>query len=108
MNSVRYNLLYLLYLLLLLPAVSCKKDEVKKLRKELLLGSWLRSSDVFTPAYDANGDGIKEIDAFPLYANCNKDNIITFKTGGSGEFDQGPLSCSGNPQQKLSFTWSLY
>jgi hypothetical protein len=87
---------------------SCKKDEVKKSRSELIIGNWLLSSDAYNPAYDADGNGTKETEIFPLYSACSKDDFITFNTGGTGAFDQGPLMCQGSPNQTTAFTWSLY
>src|SRR5687768_3962637 len=87
---------------------SCKKDEVRKSRSELIIGDWLLSSDAYDPAYDADRDGKTETEVFPLYSTCSKDDFLVFNTGGIGAFDQGPVMCSGTPEQRKPFTWSLY
>ena len=87
---------------------SCKKDHVKKSRSELIIGDWLLSSDAYHPAYDADNDGKTETEAFPLYSACSKDDFMEFNPGGIGDFDQGEIKCSGTPEQRKPFTWSLY
>ena len=86
---------------------SCKKDDAKP-RAELLIGTWKLTSDAFSPAYDADQNGTTETEAYPLYATCSKDDYILFDSGGRGAFDQGPTMCSTSPDQRRTFTWSLY
>lgn len=46
-------------------------------------------------------------DASSLLQTCQKDNILTFISNGTGSVDEGATKCnSGDPQTNL-FTWSL-
>jgi hypothetical protein len=108
-SSLKSAFILLICTVFSLSFSSCKKDEVKKSRSELIIGNWLLSSDLYNPAYDADGNGTTETEIFPLYSACAKDDFLTFNTGGTGAFDQGPLMCQGgSPEQRTPFTWSLY
>ncbi len=76
-------------------------------RAELLLGRWSISGMMYSPAYDQNGDGITENDAFPVLRPCEKDNIVTFKPNGIQEYDEGPSKCNPTDPQSVPGTWGL-
>jgi lipocalin-like protein len=100
--------LSLIVLLLSVSLISsCKKDK-DKTRSELIIGRWKLVSDVYSPAYDYDGDGTKETDIFPLfYDACEKDDIIIISAGGNGVFDQGATKCDQADPQTDPFNWSL-
>jgi hypothetical protein len=39
--------------------------------------------------------------------DCQKDNIITFKSDGTGTEDEGPIKCDSLSPQTTPFTWSF-
>jgi hypothetical protein len=88
---------------------SCKKTDLNTPRAELIIGSWITISDFYHPAYDADKNGTPDTEVFPLYPECMKDDLLTFKAGGIGESDEGPTVCPGSSGPPItSFTWSLF
>jgi outer membrane lipoprotein-sorting protein len=88
--------------------VQCKKDEAPpKPASELILGTWQLTGDNYSPAYDYFGNGTKITDAFPLYVDCQKDDITTFKTNSEGEFNEGATKCDVADPQSTPFLWTL-
>jgi hypothetical protein len=56
--------------------------------------------------YDKNGTGDMALPA-GLLEDCDKDNIITFKSDGTGTIDEGATKCDvGNPQS-VNITWEF-
>lgn len=90
---------------------SCKKDKNEvppKTKTELITtGSWKIISFVTNPAKDMDGDGDVETNGFEFMPPCLKDNIISFKTNGQVEINNGLLKCSASDPQVHSFNWSL-
>jgi len=82
---------------LLLFIVSCQKDsDNPKTKTELLtMASWKFSS--------ATASGI---DVSAALQACQKDNIYTFATGGTGTADEGATKCNAGDAQNAPFTWS--
>jgi len=82
---------------LLFIMVSCQKDSDKpKTKTELLtMASWKFSS--------ATALGI---DVSAALQSCQKDNIYTFATGGTGTADEGATKCNAGDAQSAPFTWS--
>jgi outer membrane lipoprotein-sorting protein len=88
--------------------VQCKKDEAPpKPASELILGTWKLSADTYSPAYDYFGNGTKITDAYPLYVDCQKDDVTTFKTNSEGEFNEGASKCDVADPQSTPFLWTL-
>jgi len=86
--------------------VSCKKDKDKS-RSELIVGSWILTSDAYSPAYDYSGNGTGITEAFSLYDDCVKDNVSTFKSDNTGISDEGATKCDPDDDQALPFVWQL-
>lgn len=81
--------------LLLISAGSCKKDSQPETREEQMRsGPW-----VFQSASASGSDVSGFIPA------CNKDNYISFNTGGIGSIDEKTDVCS--PSNAVNFLWSL-
>jgi hypothetical protein len=92
-----------LYSLLLagLFSVSCNKDDdpapAPKTKTQLITQSTWKFS-----AATVGG-----IDVSSILQPCQKDNIITFASNGSGTLDEGPLKCNVADLQLNPFTWSF-
>jgi len=57
---------------------------------------------------DANKDGQKDTELPPGFVMpCEKDNLLTFKSDGTGILDEGPTKCDAGNPQTAAFTWSL-
>jgi len=96
---------------LVLFSTACKKDkdedEQQKTKSELLVGNWMLTSDAYNPGYDFTGSGTLVTEGYPFYESCEKDDVVTFKTGGTGEFSEGATKCDPNANQTEPFTWAL-
>lgn len=80
--------------------ISCSKDDdtpAVKTKTELISTSTWKFSTA-----TANGT-----DVAPLLQACQKDNIITFSSAGTGIVDEGPIKCNGADPQTVPFTWSF-
>ena len=86
---------------------SCKKNDVKKSRPELLMGSWIQTAETINPPYDLDQDGTNESDIFSLYSQCIKDDYYDFKAQGAGEFNEGATKCDPADDQTGTFSWEL-
>ena len=88
--------------------VQCSKDDdtPSKTKAELLLGSWQRISDNFSPAYDF-GTGTPVTNAFAIYSACEKDDLYTFKVSNQGEFNEGAAKCDVDDAQTTPFIYQL-
>lgn len=77
--------------------LSCKKNNDSPPTKTELLttGSWKFSS--------ATSSGV---DISGALQACQKDNIYTFATGGTGTADEGATKCNGADPQTSAFTWA--
>jgi len=92
-----------LSLLVSLFFISCKKDTpavVCTLNSTSLLGSYKTTSVIYKA--DAT---TAEIDLFPLYDACQKDDLLTFVTGGMYASTEGATACT--PANNSNGTWSL-
>ena len=82
---------------------SCKKDTPSTsctYNTASVLGSYkttsfLYKADAATP----------EVDLFPSYPNCQKDDLLTFNSNGTYTLSEGATSC--NPSNADSGTWSI-
>jgi hypothetical protein len=96
---------YMLALGLIWAAVlSCKKSvtTTKSTTDYLIQGSWKFSA----AGFDSNKDGTIDI-ADNSWPACRKDNLYTFKAGGSGIMDEGASLCTVGDPQTANFSWSL-
>ena len=92
-----------LSLLVSLFFISCKKDTpavVCTLSSTSILGTYKTTSVL----YKADA-ATAEVDIFPLYDACQKDDLLTFVTGGSYASTEGATSCT--PTNSSNGTWSL-
>lgn len=87
----------------------CKKNDNSAPSKTQLLttGSWTRTSDYIDPAVDVNGDGVDDHEIFNFYDDCDKDDMLIFKSDGTVTFDAGPLKCDPTDPQTQSTTWKF-
>ena len=82
--------------------VACSKDDddndpVPKTKTQLITQSTWR--------FSAATVGGADVSAF-LQA-CQKDNILTFASNGTGTVDEGPLKCNAGDPQTNPFTWNF-
>lgn len=91
-------------LLSLLFFVACSKKDKDPTRTELLTsGSWtLTGSEL-----DDDGNGTYEIDLYPFFDACFKDNFITFHSNGVKVDDEGVTKCDPNDPQTENSNWQL-
>lgn len=98
-----------MYSVLLVIAFSCQKnpDQPEKTRTELLAtGSWRLVSHTTDPAADLDLDGeADDTDVLTSYEACEKDDITSFSTNGTGTLDAGPLKCDPQEPQATPFIW---
>lgn len=78
---------------------SCEKDEdpVIKTKTELITS--------FTWKFGTATVGGTDVSA--SLPTCQKDNIMTFTTAGTGTVDEGPTKCNAGDPQTNPFTWSF-
>ncbi len=110
MKKFNHFLLATLFAAVLLTGTSCKKDDDDsngKSKSELLIGNWVLTSDAYSPAYDYEGNGVKLSEIFQLYDACEKDDLLIFKTGNAGEYNEGSSKCDPSDDQAYPFTWVL-
>jgi len=83
-------------------------NNTTKSKTELLQGSWHHTSVIYSPAmYDYNNDGVKDAEAYPFTADCQKDDFMTLQTNGVAVFDEGTTKCNPSDPQTRNTTWSL-
>ena len=101
---MKSNLFKLVALIIATATISaCSKKETTKSNTELLTqGTWKFSS----AGLDADKNGTVDAEDGAILA-CEKDNIATFNTGGSGSYDEGPSKCDPADPQISSFTWQF-
>lgn len=90
--------LFLLLFILSCMVAACKKsnDDPKPSnadRKTLLAGTWKLTAQTYSPPFDYDGDGTPEADAYSVLEPCQKDNLVTFLSGGIWKEDFGSLIC---------------
>lgn len=102
----KFQLSSLVFMMLVVSFVSCKKDSEKQPTKtELVTASpWLFSS----ASIDQNNDGVGDVAVPPsVLLPCYTDNTLTFKADGTGTFDEGATKCNTTDPQSSPFTWSF-
>lgn len=94
----------------LLSLSSCKKDgDDDKPASEQIVGRWILTSQVYTPAiYDFDDDGDLDTEAISNMDPCDADDLFVFKAGGTGELDEGASKCDpGDDQVYGTFNWAI-
>lgn len=96
------SLAFMSLLYISLTFVSCSKDDddntpAPKTKTQLITQSTWR--------FSAATVGGSDVSAF-LQA-CQKDNILTFASNGTGTVDEGPLKCNAGDPQTSPFTWNF-
>ena len=90
-----------LLLLIAILHIHCSKDDnppaAAKTKTELISKSTWKFSDAKV--------GGTSVSAF--LQTCQKDNILTFLSAGTGTADEGPTKCSASDAQTTPFTWSF-
>ena len=92
--------------LVLLVATACKKksnDDDTSSTVQILSNTWLYD----TAGFDIDKDGAVDQPIGTLEQECDVDNSFTFKSDGSGIFDDGEAKCNTADPQTTPFTWSL-
>jgi len=77
--------------------VACKKSSHVKTRTELLTQNTWKFSSATVNGMDASSN---------LQA-CQKDNVYTFISAGTGNEDEGPSKCNSGDPQTIPFTWNF-
>jgi hypothetical protein len=96
--------LFILAALPLFPLGSCNKSDstTPKTRTQLLTQApWIQTSY----GLDENRDGVIDATEDEIQS-CEKDDIITFSTNGSGSFGPGALTCYQG-ETITPFTWQF-
>jgi hypothetical protein len=84
--------------LIFFSMIGCKKSSVHiKTNTELLTQS----------AWYFDNAKVGGTDVSPLLPTCQKDNILTFASNGTGILDEGPTKCNASDPQQTPFTWSF-
>lgn len=82
----------------LLSFSSCdKNDDPPKTKTQLLTQSTWK----FKTA-TANGTDVSS-----SLQTCQKDNLLTFSSGGNGNVNEGPSKCNGADPDNIPFTWAF-
>ena len=95
-----------LFLLFILASLSnnCKKSSSTSNTTLITTSAWIYD----TGGIDADNNGT--IDSpFPpgFLQTCETDNLISFKTDGTGIIDEGATKCNPASSQDTSFTWTF-
>lgn len=91
----------------LLIWTACKKDSSSSSnasRTTLITQTTWRYD---TSGIDLDHNGTIDLGNDTLIAKCQKDDIYTFASNGTGTMDEGSLKCSVADPQTSSFNWSL-
>ncbi len=86
--------------------VSCKKDDdndgPKSNTEKITLSPWKFDN----LKIDMDGDGTGETNGDDQVEACDKDNLYTFQSNGTGTLDAGAQKCDQEPQT-TNFTWTF-
>jgi len=102
---MRTNFLNAFTLLLAAASITaCSKDSApSKTKTELLTqAAWKFESE----GIDIDKNGTIEAPTGEV-EDCNKDDVFTFITGGTGTRDEGATKCEGTDPQTAPFVWSF-
>ncbi len=88
----------------LILSASCKKDK----KEDLLTGSWAYTGININPGIPNPNGGSPITDIFSLSEPCEKDNVLTLKSNGTYQIDEGATKCDPNaPTVSESGKWVL-
>mgnify|MGYP000019278394 CR=1 FL=1 len=96
--------LSILSLLALLILGSCKKDTPTSATCTYNTASVIGTYKTTSFLYKADA-ATPEVDLFPSYPDCEKDDLLTFNSNGTYTVSEGATSC--NPTNADSGTWSV-
>lgn len=88
--------------------VSCEKDkdiDAKQPDKILTSGTWKLTALTVDPAIDWFGTSVTNV--YSQLPTCTKDDLTTFQSNGTVNFDEGPSKCSTNDPQTFTGLWAL-
>jgi hypothetical protein len=60
-----------------------------------------------TSTWKFSGATVAGTDASPFLQTCQKDNILTFVSNGTGSLDEGTTKCNTGDAQTNPFTWAF-
>ncbi|MEP7278226.1 MAG: hypothetical protein ABI813_06275 [Bacteroidota bacterium] len=98
----------LAFTFLFVVVASCKKsngNQISDKSKTTLLtqSSW----KIQTVGIDADKNGEAETDMTATVPACQRDNIFSFKSDGTGTMDEAMVKCAQQDPQTTDFTWSF-
>ncbi len=82
---------------------ACKKDDDKSNSEQLVDKNWRMVAFTSDPAI--NIGGIQFSDLYAQLDDCDKDDLIIFKSGGAVNNDEGPSKCDPSDPQTTTGTW---
>jgi len=90
----------------LLGLAACSnKDDSGPTNTELLTSATWKYKNA---GVDVNNDGFIDTGVPPGYVgDCDKDNLLTFKSDGTGILDEGATKCDPGEPQTKPFTWTF-
>lgn len=95
--------------------MGCKDDSsddtptttnTSKSNSELLIGTWLQTAGTVDPGIDF-GTGTPITDVYAFMDDCDKDDLIIFKTGGVVTTDEGATKCDPDDEQSYDDTYTI-
>lgn len=92
--------LFFLASLVILFSTGCKKkndDTPAKTKTELIASGTWKFQSATVSGFDVSG----------LRPICEKDNLLTFQTNGSGTLDEGLTKCDNADPQSTTFSWNF-
>ena len=104
---MRKSPLYLFLLVALTFAFgACKKDDNNKSNREQLIEKNWRMTAVTTDP-PINFGGIQFSDLYAQFQDCDKDDLLIFKTNGTVNYDEGATKCDPTDPQTTTGVWVL-
>ncbi len=89
-------------------AWSCKKDDNKPDRLDLLVEkNWRLTALTIDPSIDWFGNGTLVTNIYAQLNNCDRDDLYIFERNGVYKLDEGPTKCSPNDPQTITGTWTF-
>lgn len=95
----------LMIALLVVVAISCKKDKSESRTDKLTGKWWINTALTIDPAINIGGTLITDL--WSQIPGCSKDDIQKFESNGIYTFDEGATKCSTNDPQTTTGTWSF-
>jgi hypothetical protein len=83
---------------------ACSKDSDPSNTELITRATWKYKN----AGVDLNSDGVIDTNIPPGYLmDCDKDNLITFESDGTGVLDEGAIKCDPANPQTSDFSWSF-